>query len=81
MLMKFDGHYIRNGVKLVATSHYRQHAHLCTPEMIHFPDGYHTKVGKLALNDFRNMLYYYNMTNWMPEFMREWQVENWYMES
>lgn len=81
MLMKFDGHMIRNGFKLFATTHYRQHNHICTPDMIHFPDGYHNKVENLALNDFRNMLVYKNIVHWMPDFMKEWQVEQWYMET
>ena len=81
MLMKFDGHQMRNGFKLLATSHYRQYKHLCTPEMISFPEGYHAKVENLPLNDFRNMLLYYNITEWMPDYMREWEVESWHMET
>jgi hypothetical protein len=72
MLMKFDGHFMRNGFKLLATTHYRQYKHLCTPEMISFPDGYHARVENLALNDFRNMVYYYNLTEWMPDHFKEW---------
>ena len=49
--------------------------------MIHFPDGYHHKVDNLTLNDFRNMLIYKNFTGWMPDYMQEWQVEQWYMET
>jgi hypothetical protein len=41
MLMKFDGHLIRNGFKSMATTHLRQYKHLCTPGMISFPNGYH----------------------------------------
>jgi hypothetical protein len=29
-------------------------------------------VQNLALNDFRNMVYYYNITEWMPDFFKEW---------
>lgn len=42
LLMRFDGHMARNGFKLMSTTHYRQHNHLATPEMIHFPNGYHS---------------------------------------
>jgi len=49
--------------------------------MINFPDGYHGKMENMALNDFRNMLFYYTITGWMPDFMREWEVESWYMET
>ena len=49
--------------------------------MINFPEGYHAKVDNLALNDFRNMLTYYNVTEWMPDFMKEWEVESYFMET
>lgn len=81
LLMKFDGHQMRNGFKLMATTHMRQYKHLCTPEMINFPNGYHTKVENLALNDFRNMTTYYHVSEWMPDFLKEWQVESWFMET
>jgi small subunit ribosomal protein S29 len=81
LLMKFDGHLIRNGYKLLATTQYRQFNHICTPEMINFPVGYHAKVENLALNDFRSMLVYKNITDWMPDHMKEWEVESWYMET
>lgn len=81
MLMRFDGHMMRNGFKALATTHYRQYKHLCTPEMISFPQGYHAEVKNLTLNDFRNMVYYYNITEWMPDFFKEWQMESWYMET
>lgn len=70
--MKFDGHMVRNGFKLMATTHMRQYKHLCSPDMISFPDGYDARVQNLALNDFRNMVYYYNITEWMPDFFKEW---------
>jgi hypothetical protein len=66
--MKFDGHKIRNGFKLCATTHYRQFNHLCTPEMLNLPDGYHAPVENLSLNDFRNMATYYTFTGWMPDY-------------
>ena len=81
MLMKFDGHRIRNGFKIFATSHYRQYKHLCEPADISIPEGYHARVQNLALNDFRNMAIYYNLTEWMPDFFKEWQIESWYMET
>lgn len=49
--------------------------------MINFPEGYHAKVENLALNDFRNMLLYYNITDWMADYMKEYEVESWYMET
>lgn len=81
MLMKFDGHKIRNGFKLFATTHHRQYKHLCSPDMISFPEEYSARVNNLALNDFRNACIYYNLTEWMPDHFKEWQMESWYMES
>ena len=81
LFQKFDGHMIRNGFKLCATTHYRQFNHICTPDMINFPNGYHSRVGRLALNDFRNMIYYYNVTDWMTDFYKEWEIESYYMET
>lgn len=81
LLMKFDGHFVKNGFKLFATTHYRQYKHLCTPDMLNWPDGYHAKVDNLALNDFRNMTTYYNLTNWMPDYFKEDEIESWYMET
>ena len=49
--------------------------------MINFPDGYHAKVENLALNDFRNMLSYYNITGWMTDLFKEWEVESYFMET
>ena len=80
LLMKFDGHMMKNGVKIMATTHLRTYKHLCTPEMINVPNGYHAKVENLSLNEFRNMLLYYNSTKWMPDYYKEWQVESLFMQ-
>jgi len=81
MLMRFDGHMIRNGVKIATTTHYRQFRHLCTPEMINLPREYAAEVENLALNDFRNMLYYKHFTKWMPDYYPEHDIESMYMET
>ena len=49
--------------------------------MINFPEGYHCRVENLALNDFRNMLTYYNVTNWTADHFREFEMESWFMET
>ena len=59
MFMKFDGHKMRNGVKVCATSEHRIHNFNFEPRYINFHPGYEVKVGPLALNDFRNMFTYY----------------------
>ena len=79
--MKFDGHYMRNGVKLMATSHYRMFNHMVEPEDIgHYP-GYNCRVNNLALNDFRNAMIYYGLTSVYPDsFGHEWRLEANFME-
>ena len=36
LLQQFDGHYIRNGFKAMATSHWRQFNHIATPDELSF---------------------------------------------
>ena len=80
--MKFDGHFMRNGVKVTATSHYRLFNHTMKPKDIKFPDGYHQQVSNLALNDFRSAMKYYNITGWFEQrYQREYEMENMFMES
>ena len=79
LLMKFDGHFIKNGVKFLATSHYTTHNHIMTPEMVDWFDGYSHQVPNLTLNEFRNMLLYKNLTDWGPEYYQEYEIERLYM--
>lgn len=82
LLMKFDGHFMRNGVKLFATSHHDRFNHIMKPEDIDFYEGYHQRVANLPLNDFRNAMHYFTLTEWMPEaFDREWELETLFMET
>jgi len=41
LFMKFDGHFIRNGVKISATCHLHKFNHVMKPGDVQFPDGYH----------------------------------------
>lgn len=81
LLMKFDGQFMRNGVKLLATSHYRQNNHICYPKDINWYDGYHCRVSNLTLNDFRNAMLFYKMTEWHPCEYDEAFFEKSFMES
>ena len=79
--MKFDGHFMRNGVKVMATSHYRMFNHMVEPEHIGFGPGYHQRVKNLPLNDFRNAMIYYSLTNVYPDsYGKEWRLESAFME-
>lgn len=79
--MKFDGHMMRNGVKYLATDHYNKFNHYMKPEQVDWFTGYHHRVNHLALNDFRNMLAYKNLTDWTPHWWQEWEIERFFMES
>jgi len=81
--MNFDGHYIRNGFKAMATSHYRQFNHIATPDELGFStDGYAMEVENLRLNDFRSAMRFYSYTGVLPStYDIEWKLENMYMES
>ena len=81
LLLKFDGHMVRQGVKFASTTHYRTFNHIMTPEMVDWFKGYEHKVPNLTLNEFRNMLIYKSLSEWGPRFYREWQVESLYMET
>jgi len=82
LFIRFDGHFIRNGVKICATSHKHQFNHIATPEDLGLFQGYGHRVENLALNDFRNAMYYYTLTGWMAEsYHEEWKLENLFMET
>ena len=81
LLLKFDGHMIRQGVKYLTTSHYRTFNHIMTPDMVNWFDGYSHKVSNLTLNEFRNMLIYKNLSDWTPNFYKEYEIEKLYMET
>jgi small subunit ribosomal protein S29 len=82
LLMKFDGHFMRNGVKMMATSHYRMFNHFVEPEEIgHYP-GYNARVPNLCLNDFRHAMLYYTYSSLYPNaYGTEWKMEANFVES
>jgi hypothetical protein len=80
MLQKFDGHYMKNGIKLFAVSNYRMHNHSTTPEMLDFFDHYSHEMSPLTLNDFRNMLTFKAYTGWSDTWWDEGDIESLYME-
>lgn len=81
LLMKFDGHMLRQGAKFVSTTHYKTFNHIMTPDMVDWFKGYDYKVPNLTLNEFRNMLTYKTLTNWNPTYYKEWEIERLYMET
>lgn len=49
--------------------------------MIDWFQGYDHKISNLTLNEFRNMLLYKNLTDWSPNYYKEWEIERLYMET
>ena len=57
--LKFDGHLIKNGVKICASSVQHLFKHQFGPEHIMLPPkGYDVKLEGLPLDDFRNFMEY-----------------------
>jgi hypothetical protein len=79
--MKFDGHLIRNGFKLCASSQEKMFNSKFDPEMIGFPKGYHSEVQPLRLNDVRNLIHYLMITGVCQKQFDDWEIESMYMES
>ena len=44
LLLRFDGHFLRQGVKFVSTTHYRHFNHVMTPQMVDWFGGYSHEV-------------------------------------
>ncbi len=81
LFLRFNGHLIRNGVKVAATTQKHFFNHLCTPDMLHFPAAYAVETAPLALNDFRNACRYYSMSMWSFKQFKEWEAEAYYTMS
>ena len=65
LLMKFDGHFIRNGFKLCTSTQESYFGHLFTPDLIDSPEGFNAEMKPLHLNEFRYAINYFRMTQRM----------------
>ena len=81
LFMKFDGHFIRNGFKLFATSTGKFHKHKFDPESINFLKYFTMNVGSLKLNDVRNAMLYYSFCNKNKLVLNENMIEHIYNNS
>ncbi len=81
MFMRFDGHRMRNGYKLMSTTQYRYHGHTCTPEMLNWYPNYSHEVQGLPLDDFRKAMEFLYLSGWMSELFDETKIESYHMES
>lgn len=67
LLMRFDGHKIKNGVKLVASSHQHLYKHVFTPEKINYPtEGFTHEMTALDLGLVRHTIMNYVNMDLMP---------------
>jgi small subunit ribosomal protein S29 len=81
LFMKFDGHKIRNGFKICASTQQNYFNHLFTPDMIDSPKCFNVEMQPLHLNEFRNALRYFQMTRRTWDEIPEWRVETMHMEA
>lgn len=63
LYMDFDGHRLRNGMKVVAGGHKHLFKHRFSPEKIHFGRGYSVEMQGLEVEEFANLLEHYNHHN------------------
>ena len=81
LFMKFDGHMIRNGVKICTSTLENYYAHVFTPDMIDTPEGFHAEMQPLHLNEMRYALNYFFLTKRMNIDIKEGLVEDYHVES
>jgi hypothetical protein len=78
--LKFDGHKIKNGIKVVASSVKRTYKHNFNGDKIFFPQNYEVKLSGLPLDDFRYMCSYYLQHNyWLADMIARYNQEFIYM--
>jgi len=75
LLMKFDGHLIKQGVKICATTMTSFFNHKFDPKAINFPTKYDFNVEGLKLNDVRNAIYYYMAQKFVNRELSEEEIE------
>lgn len=80
LLLKFDGHFLRQGVKYMTTTHRKTFNHMMTPEMVHWFAGYEHQIPNLTLDEFRSFISFKVVTNWTPWSYQEWEIEKFFME-
>jgi hypothetical protein len=76
LFMKFDGHFIKQGVKVFSTSMRKYQKASFKPEDIRMPKGYSVEVENLKLNDFRNACYYYIGSGFVDFKLDEFDIQD-----
>jgi hypothetical protein len=78
LFMKFDGHLMKQGIKIFSTSLKKYHKAVFNPEDIMFPKGYSYNVENLKLDDLRNAVYYYLGSGYTVEAIDEFEIQGIY---
>lgn len=81
MFMRFNGHMIKQGVKVVASTCHRFGLHEFKPEMINYPKNYSIEVENLKLDDLRNAIGYYMLNGFSDNVYTEQEIQDLYMVS
>ena len=81
MFMRFNGHMIKQGVKVVASTCHRFGKHEFKPEMINYPQNYAIDVENLKLDDLRNALGYYMLFGFSDNVYTEQEIQDLFMVS
>lgn len=81
MFMRFNGHMIKQGVKVVASTCHRFGKHEFKPEMINYPKNYAIEVENLKLDDLRSAIGYYMLHGFADNVYTEQDIQDLYMVS
>lgn len=81
MFMRFQGHMIKQGVKVVASTCHRFGKHEFKPEMINYPKNYAIEVENLKLDDLRSAIGYYMLHGYADNVYSEQDIQDLYMVS
>lgn len=82
MFMKLDGHKIKNGYKIVASSHQSLYKHVFTPDKINFPAyGFCHQMTGMELDTLRQFCQYYQAQRWPFRDKSETSVQVLFLEN
>ena len=80
--VNFDGHKIKNGIKIGGSSNRRLNRHTFNAEKIMLPKGYEAEMNGLPLNDYRNFCTYALENKlWITDNFQASHVEQFWMET
>jgi small subunit ribosomal protein S29 len=81
LFMKYDGHRIKNGVKVMSTSETNSKGQKFDATQINLAPRCEYKMKPLEVDDFRSLVYYYHQTDWIEEPVSSYEQLNAYMVS